>query len=90
MDKLNRKIMIFHKFLEISMQNFANLDEDIIKQLIIEKKGGKNQNKKWFKSLFSSLNPWIERWVIITTEGIGYITHNKKRNKHFREYNYYP
>lgn len=34
--------------------------------------------------------PWLERWLIVTNEGIGYITKNDLKHTSFREYNFYP
>lgn len=34
--------------------------------------------------------PWLERWLMITSEGVGYITKNDLKHNAFREYNFYP
>lgn len=34
--------------------------------------------------------PDLERWFILTSEGIGYMNQNKKQSMSFREYNIYP
>ena len=45
---VNEKISTVHRFFEISMLNFSNLEEKIIKQIILPKKsGGKKQKKVW-------------------------------------------
>lgn len=41
-------------------------------------------------SLISVMIPHLERWFVITQEGIGYMNHNKKSNSTFREYLIYP
>ena len=34
--------------------------------------------------------PWLDRWLIVTNEGIGYITKNDLKHTSIREYNFYP
>jgi hypothetical protein len=36
------------------------------------------------------IRPWLERWLLVTSEGIGYITKNDLKHSAFREYNFYP
>ncbi len=87
---LNKKINMIHKFFEVSMMNFINGEESIIKQLMICKKSGKKKKKSIFRKLMRMFDPFLERWFVITSEGIGYMTHNRADNKSFREYNFYP
>ena len=86
---LNRKISIIHRFFEISLLNFSNMEENIIKQMGIPKKSGRKKSKKFWRTIFSFLDPWLDRWFLFTNEGVGYMTRNTRKNKNFREYNYF-
>ena len=72
------------------MLNFINLEESIIKQCTLKKISGKKKQSNLLKNIFKKFSPSIERWFVFTTDGIGYISSNKKKNKNFREYNYFP
>ena len=89
-DKINYKINQFHRFLEISQMSFQSNEDIILKQCFINKISGKNVDAGTFSQLFQSIVPTLERWFIITQEGIGYMNHNKKTNNSFREYLIYP
>lgn len=72
------------------MLNFINLEEKIIKQCTLCKISGKKKDNNFIKNIIKKFSLKIERWFVFTTDGIGYITANKKKNKNFREYNYFP
>ena len=51
--KLNRKINMLHKFLEISFLNFNSIEETIMKQLSISKKSGKKKMKTFIQEVMT-------------------------------------
>lgn len=53
MKKLNRKINMLHRFLEISFLNFNSIDETIMKQLSISKKSGKKKMKTFIQEVMT-------------------------------------
>ena len=86
---INRKISTIHRFFEISLFNFANMEENIVKQVVLPKKSGGKKKKQIWRKFLTCFDPWLDRWFVFTNEGIGYMTRNTKKNKLFREYNFF-
>lgn len=86
---INRKISTIHRFFEISLFNFAGMEENIVKQVALPKKSGGKKKKKIWRKFLTCFDPWLDRWFVFTNEGIGYMTRNTKKNKLFREYNFF-
>lgn len=55
----------------------------------MKKQTGYNRNKSIFRRLCYCLEPWLDRWFIFSSEGIGYIVNNKWEIKYFREFSYF-
>jgi hypothetical protein len=53
MKRLNTKINMLHKFLEISFLNFSPIEENIMKQLSVSKKSGKKKMKTFIQEVMT-------------------------------------
>lgn len=54
------------------------------------KKSGKKKKKKLWRKLLGFMDTWLERFFVITNEGVGYMMKNHVYIKSMREFCYFP
>jgi phosphatidylserine/phosphatidylglycerophosphate/cardiolipin synthase-like enzyme len=82
-----KKINFIHHFIEFSFITISGLDEKIYKQTYIEKKINTKKQSIFQKMICCDMS--IPRWLVITSEGIGYATRNNSNLSGFREFSYF-
>ena len=82
-----KKINFIHHFIEFSFITISGLDEKIYKQTYIEKKINTKKQSLFQKMICCDMS--IPRWLVITSEGIGYATRNNSNLSGFREFSYF-
>ena len=84
---VRKKIMFFHHFIEFSFINTSNNDEKIYKQTFVEKQINTKKQSIFQKMMCCEMS--IPRWLVVTSEGIGYAARNDSSLSGFREFSYF-
>ena len=82
-----KKINFLHHFIEFSFITISGIEERIYKQTYIEKRINTKKKSIFQKMICCDMS--IPRWLVITSEGIGYATRNDSTLSGFREFSYF-